>query len=245
MISHCKKVKKSWFTLLEIVIACSLFAIIVVWILWAITRAYKFMNNTRVQVRATNLAREWVEMMFNLRDTNRRKHSWEKDVHRMYRWTWDTSNLLLEWLYALKEWKSDNDTYIYAEKLNVIDTESFYSEEGFWSDMDSWYRNNAKLTFTWTYSYASWTKNPDNTITWSLATWNVSDLLWWWVDFYRVLRVYGIYNKNSSTPTEKITSASDLKSSIPKELRFCVKVFYKSTEPHSTELCSIMTNFEE
>ena len=41
------------------------------------------MNNTKVLVRATNFAREGVEMVYNLRDTNRRKYSGEKDKHRL------------------------------------------------------------------------------------------------------------------------------------------------------------------
>ena len=68
MLSYYKN-RKKWFTLVEVLFVCSVFAIMVVWIILAINRSYTFMNNTRLQVRATNFAREWVEMMFNIRDT--------------------------------------------------------------------------------------------------------------------------------------------------------------------------------
>ena len=109
--------KKNAFTLAETIIVCSIFAIMVIWIILWINRAFFFMNNTRVLVRATNFAREWVEMVYNIRDTNRRKYSWEKDKHRLDAWT--GSKLLTWWIYIIREWITwaNNDSYIYADYL--------------------------------------------------------------------------------------------------------------------------------
>jgi hypothetical protein len=67
--------------------------------------------------------------------------------------------------------------------------------------------------------------------------------------FYRIVRIYGLYNKNAdnansatSCTIENCTSGN-LKD--PKELRFCVKVWHFSTFRGSTELCGVMTNFRE
>lgn len=214
------------FTLAEVIIVCSLFALIVIWIIAAINRAFIFMDNTRLSVRATNLSREWVEMMYNLRDSNRRKYSWEKDKNWLNLWTW-TSNMAV-WIYTINEAVNTNgDYYIYLSWLNVSHPDSFYSLEWFFSGNFSTLRNATKLNFTGTYSYYSW---------WTLATWWIlKDLVEVdGLDFYRIVRIYWIDNKYSPCTTD-----------CPKELRFCVKVFYEKQWQHASELCSIMTNFME
>lgn len=230
--------KKNAFTLAETIIVCTIFALMVVWIILWINRAFVFMNNTRVLVRATNFAREWVEMVYNLRDTNRRKHSGVKDEHWMDAGTWNLT--LKPWIYVIKEWITwTNDIYIYAESL-TWNFDDFYSLEWFFADGNQSYRDGSKIIFTWEYSYYSGSTN-------AIATWKLGDLLGWSsVEFYRVLRVYGIFKKNVDEPNKEITSPSNLTDSDPKELRFCVKVFYEFNGwHHASELCSIMTNFME
>ncbi len=228
---------KKAFTLVEVVIVCTIFAIMVVWIILWINRAFLFMNNTRVLVRATNFAREGVEMVYNLRDTNRRKYSGEKDKHWMDTGTWNLT--LGPWIYVIKEWITwtNNDIYVYADKLYISDSdiENFYDLEWFFDDSNQLYRDSSKIVFTWTYSYYSGG---------NIATGKLEDLLWWTgIEFYRVLRVYGVYKKNVSNDSELVT---DYTNSDPKELRFCVKVFYEfNGSHHASELCSIMTNFME
>ena len=242
MLSDLKKGKIWWFTLVETILVCVVFAIFVSGIVLAINRAFNFMNNTRLSVRATNFAREWVELMYNIRDTNRRRCSWKKDNAWLYIGTWwdssdecDYSDLFGSWIYILKEGINDNnDKYIYATKLEPTSVDEFYSFEWFFKDSYDSQRNQAKLSFTWTYKYLSWT---------DILTWDISELLWNWVDFYRIVRVYGIYKKNEANPT---ALATNLKNKDPKEMRFCVKVLYESNgSKHENELCSIMTNFKE
>ena len=254
MLSGFKRIKKNWFTMLELIFVCTVFAMLVSWIILAINRTYVFMNNTRVQIRATNLTREWMEMMFNIRDTNRRKCSWEKDKFWLYlgsgvnvseekecKVSHEGVDYIFEkWIYALKEWKKGDswDRFIYAERLTDIDDDTFYTLEWFFKDDEDAYikaRNWAIVTFTWTYTYLSWGVP---------VVWEIGDLLWNWVDFYRIARVYGIYDKNGGPDTE--VEDFNLMDSTPKEMRFCVKTFYKLwAGEHSTELCSIMTNFME
>lgn len=226
------KIKKNAFTLAETIIVCTIFAIMVVWIILWINRAFLFMNNTRVLVRATNFAREWVEMVYNIRDTNRRKYSGEKDKHRLDVWT--GTRLLTWWIYIIKEWITwaSNDSYVYAEYLTW--------NEFFYDDMDVFFdennrntREKSKILFPWIYSYYSGG---------TIATWNLEDLLWWsGIEFYRLLRIFGVYKKYTTDPLDVTT---DYTNSDPKEMRFCVKVFYEFNGwHHASELCSIMTNF--
>lgn len=228
--------KKNAFTLAETIIVCSIFAIMVIWIILWINRAFFFMNNTRVLVRATNFAREWVEMVYNIRDSNRRKYSWEKDKHRLDAWT--GSKLLTWWIYIIREWITwaNNDYYIYADYL-TWNTYFYDDMDVFFNDDNELYRNKSRIEFTWAYSYYSGG---------TIVTWNLEDLLWWTgIEFYRILRVFGVYEKNTTDPLRKV-DALNYTNSDPKEMRFCVKVFYDFNGWRNTsELCSIMTNFME
>lgn len=241
------KTKKKWFTLAEVIVVCSLFAVMVVWIIFAINRAFIYMDNTRLATRASNLARWWVEMIYNLRDSNRRVQSWEKDKYWLNTWKRandgkglaSADNMLTKWYYTIKEWvTSDGDYYAYAEPLSVSD--DFYDIEWFFSDSYSSQRANAELKFEWYYPYYTWSQ---------IETWDLEELLDFnYIRFYRILRVYGVYKKNTTETSAEIpsTSKTALQNSDPKELRFCVKVFYENNQwQHSSELCSIMTNFME
>ena len=246
-----KSIRKNWFTLAETLLVCSIFAIMVVWIILAVNRSYTFMSNTKLKIQATNLAREWVEMMFNIRDTNWRKCSWKKDQFWLYLGSWAGINKEKEcdtlgkdfakWIFTINEWINWSwDTYVYANGLmlqqaNVheSDINNFYSIDWFWNGNYTW----AKISFSWSYYYRSEGKQE----------WNIKDLLGG-VDFYRIVRVYGIYKKDEDNNAgfDISTDSSALTNWTPAEMRFCVKVFYRNHwDPHSSELCSIMTNFEE
>lgn len=250
------RTKKYWFTLAEVVVACSIFAIVVVWIILAINRSFSFMNNIKLSVRATNFAREWVEMMYNIRDTNWRKHSWYRDKLWLYlgqgtiRDDWNSDYLFSPWIYLLKEWTLEENTYLYAEKLDVTDVDEFYSNDGFWDEKYDTDRQRTKISLDWTYSYYEWDENIGDNGGWKTEPtyWNVEDaLIWDWLEFYRIVRVFGVYKKNTDKSDDNVKNneSAMLSNWTPAELRFCVKVFYASQWKHSSEICSIMTNFME
>ena len=257
----------------------------VVWIILGINRAFVFMNNTKLDVIATNLAREWVEMMYNIRDTNWRKYSGEKDKYWAYLWTWNDTEYdwFNNWLYVLQENVDVNgNNYIKPELLihgyDYVHSGYFdysvYTPSNFdeialpcYDDVDKFFdddmcveqfsvntssttsksvsiRNMSKVSFTWNYSYFSWVDR---------MVWNVQELIDWWnIEFYRILRVYEGIRKNEDHPKHMLwhdeyprvyNRNNEL---IPKELHFCVKVFYRNPWwKHAKELCSVMTNFME
>ena len=236
MSSH---VSKRWFTLVEVIIVATAFAIIIVGVVAAINRAFVFMNNSRLSVRAANFAREWMEMMFNIRDTNWRKYSWERDAYWLNVWSW-TDNFQ-QWVYVLLEETGALNPFIYAEKItlsnNCNNVDKFYSDDGFWWEDCESDRNKVALNFSWsTYKYYSW----------GIQTWDMQELLiWQWLEFYRMVRVFGVYEKNVGNSAEDISAwSSALTNWTPAEMRFCVKVFYRSEWKHNTELCWLMTNFQ-
>lgn len=246
------KVKKSGFTLVEVILACSIFAIVVSWIILAINRSFAFMDNIKLTVRATNFVREWMEMMYNIRDTNWRKHSGEREKYWLNLGI-NTSSNFVPWIYVLKEKSETNQNpnkYLYAEHLSnnwsSNDIERFYSSDGF-RDEDNVFstaRGKAKLTVDWKYSYYGW--DDDNNKEKLIEDNSIEDaLIWQWLEFYRIVRVFGVYEKNVDSSTTSISS-SDVKLTnwTPAEMRFCVKVFYRSTWKHAAELCGIITNFK-
>ena len=237
------KNNKKWFTLVETILVCSIFAIMVVWIIAAINRSYIFMDNTRLQVRATNYAREWVEMMFNIRDTNRRRKAWDKDACRLVK-NIDVDNpcdnFFSTWLFTLEKWVNGSwDMYFYASWINLgsLEIDEAYGDN-FWAHLDdaNWLKDS-KITYTWTYSIMERGYNDDERKAEFKTGQNIENLLWDGVEFYRLLRVYWVYDKTDG--------ATDAK--LAQEMRFCVKVLYRSSggDGHSVELCSLMTNFED
>ena len=237
---------KFWFTLLEVMILCWSFSFLIVAIILAINRAFTFIDNTRLAVRSVNFAREWVEIIYNMRDTNRRRESWGRDKYRLSIWKLNTQGGLTDekfgsGIYVLNE-SGSNHQYFYADKLDFSSScneENFYSNDWFWNDDCSTLRDKAKLNFSGKeYSYYSWDV---------YQTWSMQDLLIWpWLEFYRIVRVFGVYEKNVANSATSISSSdAKLTDWTPAEMRFCVKVFYRWNWEHSSELCSLTTNFME
>lgn len=246
MLSKLLNKKKNWFTLIELLLVCSAFAILVSGVIIAINRAYSFMNDTKLRIKATNFAREWLEMMFNIRDTNWRKHSWSRDAYWLNVWTWSSN--FMEWLYALKEWVTGSgDKYFYADRISDFTFTEEYDK--FYNDDDSFrrhiwdwgltYGGLTRLQFEWDYNYMEYVDGEREP-----QVWRIQELLFNETEFYRMVRVFGVYCKEEDSPNA--TSTACPKESSPKEMRFCVKVFYTNGSARSSsELCSIMTNFME
>lgn len=64
---------KSWFTFIEVIIAITVFAIGVLAVLRLITQNLVTLDNTEARTTATFLAKEWIELVYNMRDSNNQK----------------------------------------------------------------------------------------------------------------------------------------------------------------------------
>ncbi len=62
--------KKSAFTFIEVIIAITVFAIGVLAVLRLITQNLVTLDNTQSRTTATLLAKEWMELVYNMRDSN-------------------------------------------------------------------------------------------------------------------------------------------------------------------------------
>ncbi len=66
---------KKWFTLIELMISVVIISMWFFWIIAAIKSWINFMEKTRKEVIAINMARSWMEMVYNIRDTNRTRRT--------------------------------------------------------------------------------------------------------------------------------------------------------------------------
>ena len=65
--------KKSAFTLIEVIIAITVFAVGVLAVLRLITQNLVTLDKTEARTTATFLAKEWIELTYNMRDSNKAK----------------------------------------------------------------------------------------------------------------------------------------------------------------------------
>ena len=232
------KNKKYWFTLVEIIILCSLFSFLILWVIVAINRSFTFVNNTRLAVRAANFAREWMEMMYNIRDTNRRKNAWQRDANWLNLSMDSTSTDHFEkWFYTIKQ---DNDWVLKAEKIKIRMGSCSCTEDEFgqsYENETNFFDNSNNCSM----NIRDWRCGPVKLSNGDVMTEELLD----GVEFYRLVHVFGIYQKDTNDPNAEITEVN-LTDWTPAEMRFCVKVFYRDGNwKHSSELCGLMTNFTE
>jgi len=65
--------KLSAFTFIEIMIAIVIFSVWILAVLNLVTNNLKSMDQNDLKLQATLLAKEWIELVYNLRDSNLKK----------------------------------------------------------------------------------------------------------------------------------------------------------------------------
>lgn len=74
---------KRWFTLVELILVIVLIAWGLMVVVEGISRSIGFLDKTRNEVIAINLAREGMEAVYQIRNTNRLRRSWARDENRL------------------------------------------------------------------------------------------------------------------------------------------------------------------
>jgi len=232
-----KNINKKAITLLELIIAIWILWIWLVSIMQMTNVSIKNIDKIRQDTVATNLAREWVEVVQQIRNTNRLKSFWSKDSCWLKKdplgddgncsdddWigTWSYiffQNLTWWQKYFLMSWS-------YNSWLDL----SYFDE---WiDDVFSLCYNSSGLRY-----HCPWITNPRSEwfffreIKWIWLYQKDVDIEWW------VL----LDCKNWSSSSNGISCWS----SNAKEYRFCSNVEYFKEKNQKVELCSIITNFEK
>lgn len=257
-------IKKKGFTMVEVIIVLRVFSTALIIGINAVNNSSRYLNRLRQQTIALNIAREGIESMYQIRDTNRRRRSSQKDQcrlkadplsdewssgcdndpwigkgHRVIQQEEGNINLIKDDRvqgYSTEERGNygvrDEDIYGNLENERQKDSESgqtitenpwkiyqLHNIDGEWIDHESFSSLNQEL------------KNTENKKEWN---------------FYRVIRVQGLYSKDGNSElTCSDGSDSNCGDSSAKELRFCSTIIYTRPYQGMVNICSIMTNFQE
>lgn len=177
--------KKIWFTLIEILIAITVFSIGVLAVLRVLTWNLSIMDNTEMKLQSTVLAKEWLELLYNLRDSNLEKElPWNCVLNmEVYNWNLDDLEDNTEDKICTGYYGSDNFDKILQLSF---DWESYYYQNLTWSHdyFTGLFEDNQLCLFTWIinginmswFSYCSWDAGESTFFARYLSfTWVVTD----------------------------------------------------------------------
>lgn len=240
---------KKGFTLIELTVWIVLIGIWLTSIINVLQYATRLTNTAKSEVVAINLAREWVETVFNIRDTNWKMFSSKKDQCRLSRQP-DYTNITCEnlprlhnqvwWQYYYLKSPFKNISYFTWENILVPTTGALTVMENKWDDTGI--SSNYRMCF--------FPSTGSDSGYWDTCSWSSNgEFDTKYGRYRRSIEIKGIYSKwwiPWGTPMT-CTRWSDAWcwTSSAKELRFCSRVDYYFGIARRVELCSAITNFEE
>lgn len=141
---------KSWTTIVEAIVAMLIIIIWTIWIYTIYSKSQKLSISVENRVKAISIAREWIEVLQNIRDTNwvlfsaNSKNCWnakDYDVNCLI----DDTKKITPWNYII--YKDDNNRWRLIDKTSIT-----------WSYKDKIYRDNfkVKLDSDWLYTQSWW-----------------------------------------------------------------------------------------
>ncbi len=247
--------KKKGFTMIEVLLVLILVSTTFMWIISAVIATTNYLTATRQKVTALNLAKEWVEVMYNIRNSNWRRWSNQKDR------TWlksdpyasesdevPTTDWMYKWRWIIKTKKATGTDNKYFSLVRISD----------WWDLsweDALQRDGSKLQeaifwgnyLTWAFKLhflsGNWYNDQD------LDSFEWEEISVW--EYRRYIAIDWLYKKWSNNNNDYIEckKAEDIGKTCwdntAKELRFCSVVVYTRPKFWSVSICSILTNFEE
>jgi len=229
---------KKAFTLIEIVIIIFLISVGLTWILYSLNRGLWFVQQSRETVLAINMAREGMEQVFNIRDTNWRRWEWVKESC---------------WLKVdpLDSSESNSDTCVDDEWMQSwsyvllskdVFGQKYFAMSGENTALDLWDGIDlSDLQYSLCEISGSWKScpwQPPLSKEWKYFR----EVVWKWLYRKDVSESGGKYIscENWEDTDDDSNDCGDVRA---KEFRFCVRVAYIWKRTSSVELCSMMTNF--
>lgn len=147
------KKSKIWTTIIESIIVLMILSIWIIWVFNIFTKSNSFAWSTKNRLEAILIAREWVEAMTNIRDTN-----WKNFAANIQN-CWNTlnynTNCLINTSNNIQSW-----SYIIYKDTN---NRWYLSWVTIWENSYSWtnYRNSFKVSLDsdWFYTQSWWIKD--------------------------------------------------------------------------------------
>lgn len=224
--------RKSAFTMREVLIIIVVISVGLLSVLVVLTDGMKYVEKTRQKVVALNLAREWMEAVYQIRDTNRTRRTWLKDS------CWLKNNPLLD------EWDPGctNDARF---------TSGFYVLQRLSAGGQEYFALTGPLLTGITLSNGieinSWFSLCQQSWYWDSCMYQDSlttegkyfrEIEWLWLYLKDVTTTWGI-----ELPCTWWVS-TDCTTNRPKEFRFCSRVAYLGDSTWEVKLCGVITNFK-
>lgn len=211
-------------------------------IIRGMSETHRYISETAQKTIALNLAKEGIEAVYNLRNSNWRKWSDKKDEC---------------WLNVDEEKCEDKSQKLTNNQMRILgmnkNTNHWISPSNT-SDITKWERDDNEARFKQTpirkspdfqLLYHQWQRLPQGSIPEAEIQQPKNNSHQYW-EYSRVITIHGLYDKETGGKlTCNTTASSPCKSSSPKELRFCSTVFYTTPYQWVINICSIMTNFEQ
>lgn len=224
-----------WFTLLEIIIAIIILSFALAWVYSIVQFGVGFVEKSRQEIIAINLAREGMEIVYQIRDTNRRRRAGKKDQCRLKQ----------DPLQAVDSDACENDTWLgsgsYIISGNSVNDQSYFSLVPIANDLtiaDTKKVSPNDLQYSLCLKQGIWVHCPgENSLTREGK-------------FFRQIKGFGLFRKDTASTGDFLncmngTGMAGCGDSTAKEYRFCSIVQYVGKTIGKIELCGILTNFKK
>lgn len=246
-----KKTKS--FTMIEVLMTALLISIWLLTVFEVMNYAKKVNQRVSETLIANQLATEWTEILYQIRNTNFIKYENEKQKYIANCNSWyENYNSWYE--ICITEYKN---THNINRCWLALDYDACIS--------DTTYNNNL---WTWCYYIINtgwknilneYTTGSDceadgfiNEFAICLNSWTRIPCTWWhveWLDesrywkYFRNIQWQGVFDMSSSTTWGTMLETNELSEKVVQEYRFCSYVSRWSIDTWSIEICSTMTNF--
>lgn len=225
---------RRWFTIREILVIIVVISVGLLSVVVVLTNGMNYVQKTRQKVIALNLAREGMEAVYQIRDTNWTRWAWVKDACRLKR-----DPLMDEWNTRCVDdlWIS---TGSYVLERMVTWSQAYFALTGPWTGLDIGdgidsddtmfllcQTNGLRSACAWT----SWDTSEGKYFREIEGIWLYlkDEQITWWI---------AIYCTWSLWPDSRCWGAR------AKEFRFCSKVLYVWDGTWEVKLCGVLTNFK-
>lgn len=226
---------KKAFSIIEVMIVVLIIWTWLIWVFTMIGNSYSFLTDIKSKLTALNLARWWVEWVFNVRNTNWQRWWWKKDQ------CWLKINPLVD----DNNDGCENDTWFgtWSYKLYLTWTNQKYF---------ALQAQSPALNIDWAITSNDWNYllceengiiSPCSwSITWRPAGYFAPEL------YFQQVRWWYLLDKNNNTEMTNCSywiSNTDCSDGRFLEKNFCVDVVYFAWAKKNITFCSVMTNFQE
>lgn len=225
---------KKWFTLREVLVIVIIISVGLLSVLVALTRGMTYVQKTRQKVVALALAKEGMEAVYHIRDTNWTRWAWTKDRCRLNIDPMSSiddkqcqdNQRFMSWYYMLQRLTWAGQQYFaltwnfsqwvtIADGIDAMDSKYALCQDGGYRDSCTW---SGYTTEEWIY--------------------------------FRQIQWYGLYLKDVAQTWWSLLVcsgwlSSECSTSRAKEFRFCSTVIYIGYTTGEIQLCGVLTNFEQ